>query len=236
MMLRSLMLENFRQFFGVQTIAFATGEDQNVTVVYGANGAGKTALLNAFTWCLYKQTTEGFERPTEIVNHRSWAEANEGDSVTARVVVEFEHENQVYTVERILVERKGPDGRRDKIRDAEVSLAFIDEGGKHHSARDNPDGALNQILPERLHRFFFFDGERIETLVKPAAYSEIEDAIKTVLGLEIIERSVKHLAEARRILEDDLSEVGSEEDRRLTEELKKARDELDALGEARKTT
>lgn len=236
MMLRSLMLENFRQFHGIQTISFATGDDQNVTVVYGANGSGKTALLNAFTWCLYRQTTEGFEHPTELVNHRAWAEASEGSSVNARVVVEFEHENAVYTVERITVDRKGPDGRRDRIRDAEVSLAFIDEGGKHHSPRDNPEGALSQILPERLHRFFFFDGERIESLVKPAAYAEIEDAIKTVLGLEVIERSIRHLTEARRILEDDLSEVGSEEDRRLTGEVNMARDELEELKETRRTT
>jgi DNA sulfur modification protein DndD len=236
MMLRSLMLENFRQFYGVQTITFASGDDRNVTVVYGANGAGKTALLNAFTWCLYKQTTEGFERPTELVNHRAWAEANDGDSVTCRVVVEFEHESQVYTTERVTVDRKAAEGRHERIRDADVSLEFIDEGGKHHSARENPDGSLNQILPERLHRFFFFDGERIENLVKPAAYAEIEDAIKTVLGLEVVERSVKHLAEARRILEDDLSEVGSDEDRRLTEEVNKTRTELDELKESRKTT
>ena len=91
MMLRSLMLENFRQFYGVQTIEFAATEDHNVTVVYGANGAGKTALLNAFTWCFYNKTTEGFERPTELVNHRAWAEASQGDSVPARIVVNFEH-------------------------------------------------------------------------------------------------------------------------------------------------
>jgi DNA sulfur modification protein DndD len=236
MILRTLMLENFRQFYGTQTLSFATGDDQNVTVVYGANGSGKTALLNAFTWCLYKQTTQGFERPTEVVNHRAWAEAKEGSSVNARVVVEFEHEGQAFTVERVTTDRKAPDGRHERVRDGEVTLSFIDEGGQHHVARENPDGALNQILPERLHRFFFFDGERIENLVKPAAYAEIEDAIKTVLGLEIIERSVKHLTEARRILEDDLTEVGSEEDRRLTDEVNKARKELDDLKEARRTT
>ncbi len=236
MMLRSLMLENFRQFYGIQTIAFADGEDHNVTVVYGANGAGKTALLNAFTWCLYKQTTEGFERPAELVNHRAWAEAKEGDSVTCRVVVEFEHEGQAFTAERVTVDRKTAGPRRERIRDAEVSLEFIDEGGRHHAARENPEGSLNQILPDRLHRFFFFDGERIENLVKPAAYAEIEDAIKTVLGLEVIERSVKHLAEARRILEDDLKEVGSDEERRLTEEVNRTRAELDDLKDVRKTT
>ena len=33
MILRSVMLENFRQFYGIQTIDFATSDDRNVTVI-----------------------------------------------------------------------------------------------------------------------------------------------------------------------------------------------------------
>ena len=53
MKLRSLSLGNFRQFYGEQEITFSDDEKQNVTIVHGENGSGKTALLNAFKWCLY---------------------------------------------------------------------------------------------------------------------------------------------------------------------------------------
>ena len=45
-----LQLCNFRQFYGqTPQIKFTSGE-RNTTVIYGNNGAGKTTILNAFTW------------------------------------------------------------------------------------------------------------------------------------------------------------------------------------------
>lgn len=61
MILTKLQLENFRQFFGTQSLEFASKPDRNVTLIHGFNGAGKTALLNAFIWCLYGKTTPDFE-------------------------------------------------------------------------------------------------------------------------------------------------------------------------------
>jgi len=48
-----LELENYRQY-REQKIEFSTGEDgKRITIIEGANGAGKTNILNAVTWCLY---------------------------------------------------------------------------------------------------------------------------------------------------------------------------------------
>ena len=222
MKIRSLALENFRQFYGRQSLSFSDDTERNVTIVYAANGAGKTTLLNAFTWGLYERFTPDFENPEELVNDRAWAEAAEGADVEARATVVFDHENRVYTLDRVSSYRKAANGKRQLIRDAEISLRVIDEDGRDSSAQ-NPRDSLSQMLPERLHQFFFFNGERIENLVKPAAYAEIEAAIKTVLGLEIIERSVRHLKDAKKKLELELRLAGSPEDERLHDELEQAR-------------
>ena len=197
MKLTALTIDNFRQFYGRQRISFARTEDRNVTVVYGANGAGKTTLLNAFTWGFYKQFTPAFESPGHLVNERAWTEAARNQQVTARVVIEFEHEDRNYTLERLTTYKKGAGDEPVLVRDADVYLSYIDEDGQQKTI-SNPNDAVNQILPDRLHSFFFFDGERIERLVKPDAYAEIEDGIKTVLGLEIIERSIRHVSSAFR--------------------------------------
>jgi DNA sulfur modification protein DndD len=233
--LRSLTIENFRQFYGTQRLDFASAEDKNVSVIYGANGAGKTALLNAFTWGLYKATSPAFDKPDDVVNHRAWGEAAPGDEVTARVIVVFEHENNTFTLERATTDRKREGDERVRVRDGVVTLTVVDEGGRSEE-RSNPDGSINAILPDRLHRFFFFDGERIENLVKPAAYAEIEDAIKTVLGLEVIERAVRHLGEARKALDKRVSEVGSDEDKRLQAEKEDLEAVRERKREERKTT
>ncbi len=234
MILKALTVENFRQFFGQQTLTFSGHAERNVTVVYGANGSGKTTLLNAFTWALYKQTSPGFERPEDLVNHRAMAEAADGTDVTARVVVVFEHENQEYTVERVTTNRKRAGQNPVVVKDGIVSVTFIDEGGRTHNRSEHAEGTINQVLPDRLHRFFFFDGERIENLVKPDSYDEIEDAIKTILGLTVIERAIKHLDEARKVLEKEYSDVGSDEIKEIQTRLDAARAEKETKVEERR--
>lgn len=218
MKLTALTMENFRQFYGRQRITFARGEDRNVTVIYGANGAGKTTLLNAFTWGFYRQFSPAFENPDHLVNERVWIETQKGKEVTSRVVIEFEHEDRNYTLERFTTHKKGVSGEAIVVRDGDVYLSYIDEDGQQKTI-SNPNDAVNQILPDRLHSFFFFDGERIERLVKPDAYAEIEDGIKTVLGLEIIERSIRHVSSAIKKLEAELRAVGSPEIQKILTEL-----------------
>lgn len=236
MILKTLTVENFRQFYDRQTIVFAERGQQNVTVIYGPNGGGKTALLNAFTWALFNCTSPGFEEPDDLINHRAWAEAEVGAEVSARVVVVFEHDHQIYTVERTTTDRKNQESGALRIRDAHVSVSFVDTGGRSYDRTDTAEGTINQILPERLHRFFFFDGERIEHLVKPDSYSEIEDAIKTILGLKTIERAIGHLDEARKVLEKEYSAVAGDEVKRLADDLETARNEKEKKVEQRGET
>jgi DNA sulfur modification protein DndD len=60
MKLISIQLYNYRPFYGLTPeIVFASRDGQNTTVIHGNNGAGKTAILNAFTWVLYERFTPG---------------------------------------------------------------------------------------------------------------------------------------------------------------------------------
>ena len=45
-------MKNFRQYRDAQ-INFARASEANFTVILGANGAGKTNIMNAITWCLF---------------------------------------------------------------------------------------------------------------------------------------------------------------------------------------
>ena len=58
MLLKSIKLENFRQFRN-ESIDFAQGEGgKNVTIIIGENGTGKTTLLRHFSGaCMEKQSS-----------------------------------------------------------------------------------------------------------------------------------------------------------------------------------
>ena len=216
MKLTTLALENFRQFHGAQELHFATGElDQNVTVIHGYNGAGKTALLNAFIWCLYGDTTPDLEAPERLENERAIAEAGLGDSVQMLIRLTFDHGGTQYIVER----------KRTSVKEAgntlaggvvELKISKKTEGGEISPFGLNVGERqllVHQWLPRSLYPFFFFNGERVERLASPEAYDEVEAGVKTLLDVTIFERSVDHL---RRVVSPSLSrELRNHSDEKL---------------------
>ena len=54
----SLELENYRPYYGKHKINFSSREE-GFTVIFGKNGEGKSNLLNAISWCLYREEPHG---------------------------------------------------------------------------------------------------------------------------------------------------------------------------------
>ena len=220
MRLLTLALENFRQFYGEQELHFASGQpDKNVTVIHGYNGAGKTALLNAFIWCLYGETTRDLEAPERLENERAIAEAGVGDSLKVLVRLTFERQDTQYLVER---KRTSVKEAGNTLTDGSIELRIWNKtaGGEMSSAGLNVAERqlmVDQWLPPSLYPFFFFNGERVERLASPEAYDEVESGIKTLLDVTIFERSVDHL---RRVVSPALArELRSHSDEDLRDAL-----------------
>ena len=100
MKLIALQLCNFRQFYGkTPPIEFGSGV-RNTTMIHGNNGAGKTTILNAFTWVLYEQFTAAFSSPELLVNQRAIPENKVGVSVECWVELQFERDRKRYQIKR----------------------------------------------------------------------------------------------------------------------------------------
>jgi len=209
MELNRLELENFRQFFGTQSMEFSQEAKQNVTVVHGANGSGKTTLLNAFIWLFYDEIT--LTHPNRIANERAMAEARPNGQVKVSVTLEFDHEGRQYTAERRKTYRKtGSNDLSGQLADESVSLQYIDTDG-NHKKRSNPNSALKQIMPRRLRKIFFFDGETIDELSADDGQEQVQAAIRNIMGLEILERAIRHLDTVEGRFEKEIERHGSNE-------------------------
>jgi len=215
MKLVRLGLKNFRQFYGESSIKFASG-NKNITVIHGENGGGKTALLNAFKWVLYAEVTAGIQLKDQIVTKRAIYEAADGDIIDAYVELEFEHEEKRYIIKRSVQATVGPDPQSTRTSEPEVILSVCGADGEWRS-QDKVVDVIGRILPSDLHGYFFFDGERIEQIVKlaPEEQEQIAAASKKLLGVEILDRADKHLTNARKELEKQLKEVGDSQTRHL---------------------
>lgn len=207
MIFHEIEIENFRQFYAKQTLPFSHDEEKNVTIIHGENGAGKTAILNAFSWCFYDKVD--FENSDKIVNERLIDEAKIGDELIVRVRVAFEDDGNRYIFIRTRVEEKIDEKNTRTKRDDQIECIEIGEDGISRE-KHNPEDLVEQILPKRMYPYFFFNGERIDRLSKNESSREIIKAIKNIMGLEIIERAISHLSgRAKKSLKQDLQKYGN---------------------------
>ena len=224
MKLISISLCNFRQFFGqTPEIKLAWGA-QNITVIHGNNGAGKTALMNAFTWGLYGNFSAGFTEE-QSVNKRAIAEAKPGKRVPCWVEIVFEHDSKRYQVRRSCHAYKSQNSV-EHIK-SELFMQVAKDDGRWMLPPQHPDDIIGRILPESLHQYFFFDGERIEQIVRHDKKAEIAEATKELLGVEVLNRSIRHLGDARKSLETDLRMIGNSEIKKLLKEKQKFQKEVE---------
>jgi DNA sulfur modification protein DndD len=219
--LLSIQLCNFRQFYGKTPEIVLAGSDRHtITVIHGNNGSGKTGLLNAFTWTLYEKFTAAFASEEQLVNKRAISEATIGATVDCWVEIWFEHNGKRYQVKRSCRAYKQADGTEQGKSELRLQVEI---DGRWVTPDYQPEDVIGQILPDSLHRYFFFDGERIEQIVRTNKKAEIAEATKILLGVEVLNRSIRHLGEARKSLEKELEQIGDPE----TQKLLKQKDELE---------
>ncbi|MFB2645046.1 AAA family ATPase [Raphidiopsis sp. BLCC-F218] len=230
MKLTSIKFCNFRSFYGqTPEIAIAGGEFQNTTIIHGNNGAGKTSLLNGFTWVLYEKFTAAFAVTEQLVNKRAISEVGEDQAVECWVEVGWEHEGVRYRAKRNCRVYKNPttiDATKTKL-----TIQIVGDDGKWYFPIEQPEEIINNILPVSLHQYFFFDGERIEEIVRSDKKAEIAEATEIFLGVKVIDLATKHLKEAKKTLDSELAAIGDAETKQLLKQESKLEREISKISQ-----
>ncbi|UJS04038.1 AAA family ATPase [Cylindrospermopsis raciborskii] len=230
MKLTSIKFCNFRSFYGqTPEIAIAGGEFQNTTIIHGNNGAGKTSLLNGFTWVLYEKFTAAFAVTEQLVNKRAISEVGEDQAVECWVEVGWEHEGVRYRAKRNCRVYKNPtsiDATKTKL-----TIQIVGDDGKWYFPIEQPEEIINNILPVSLHQYFFFDGERIEEIVRSDKKAEIAEATEIFLGVKVIDLATKHLKEAKKTLDSELAAIGDAETKQLLKQQSKLEKEISKISQ-----
>ncbi|MFA0337128.1 AAA family ATPase [Vibrio breoganii] len=177
MLIKYVKLENFRQFYGEQTVEFSTDKSNNVTLIHAENGVGKTALLNAIKWCLFEQFTENFVNPKDLLNHHA-STINKNSTVSVEVGF-ITSDNKEYRAKRL--EKGG-------------LQVYPLEGGIPLDRLKEPKTFINTVLPPEMSNYFFFQGEGSSALKKGKA-SSTRDAIRDILGFRPALQAISDLEE-----------------------------------------
>lgn len=166
--------------------------DHDITVLIGQNGTGKTALLNAFVWGLFGQTTTGFSHPDDLCNHQAKLALTQGESAHVEVIVGFLHDGGLrryrFEARRSLsVTRTGPD--KESFEESKPRFVLnrypLDQEGDAQTYRDEvAERELQSIIPAGLNPYFFFPAENIgASIAAPdSRASSIREAVDVLLG------------------------------------------------------
>jgi DNA sulfur modification protein DndD len=228
MKLNYLQLCNFRQFYGkTPQIKFASGV-RNTTVIYGNNGAGKTSILNAFTWVLYEKFTAAFALPELLINQRSLVEAPPEKAVECWVELQFERDRQIYQLKRKCYATRNAQ-HEVSYTQANLFMLVAGDDGRWYPPLESPEDIINRILPASLHQYFFFDGERIDGFFRQNHNSTIAEDTKELLGVKVLDRGIEHLKKAKRSLQEELAELGDAQTKQLLREQINIEQDLEAI-------
>ena len=165
-------MTNFKQYYVTHRIEFANSEDstENVTIVYGANGKGKTTIYRAFIYAFHGdkqlerdgQLSKNKKNEEEILHIGNIAALQEDGYVDVSVKVAYEHNSKHYEIKRSMTAtQEGTDIEEADLWD-DTYLKVIDENGRTDTYREIED--INRIaeeaLSKKMRQYFLFDGER----------------------------------------------------------------------------
>jgi len=193
MILKSLSLNDFGVFSGRHDIDLAPrtkyGNKRPIVLFGGLNGAGKTTTLTAVRLALYGRQSMGrsisniayYQQLVEYIHkpHKSIVAPN-----SASVELDFTY-GKHGTVNDFKVVRSWQESGKKTVEHLEI---YKNEELLEGLSSEQLQSFLNELIPIGVADLFFFDGEKIADLAEDETNEALADAIKRLLGLDIVDR------------------------------------------------
>ena len=182
MKFKKLAIENYKSFQFPTEIVFPMGEDgRSIFLIGGMNGAGKTAIMEGVTYCLYGGKAEEIFRN---INRREKAKDNA--NVVFELVIEMDDGSE------LVVKRSWTAGAvsEPKPRDLTERLVVVRDG-KRVSVQSQEiwQDFIRAEIPPGITQFFFFDGEKIQAIAADdRSEVRLKSSLEAALGIQFINR------------------------------------------------
>ena len=188
MQINSLTLNNFSSYEGINYFDFSPNEGQNIILIGGLNGAGKTSLFSAIKVALYGPLAFGYvgvnshytKKIKEYINSKAFQKENVEASVTINISIMVDREIEDYEITRSwcylnqkLEEQHFVKKNNRILNDQE--LAYF-------------HNYLLGVIPPSLFDFFLFDGEEVGSIFSTSNYNTyVKNALFTMCDMDVFE-------------------------------------------------
>ena len=229
MIIKSIELNNFRIYKGVNKIDLTPNKERNIIIVSGHNGFGKTTFLMSLVWCLYGRQMENVDDLYKkeisdkggygryIGNSLNFEAQQQGETRFSVSVTFTDVEIPDTTCTEITIIRS-----YDSATNNDDELQILIDGRKSDLFSDRQEEEFfirDYILPIEIAKFFFFDAEKIVSFAEintPDQRRELSKAYSQVLGIQKYDNLKKEL---EKLQDEYRKESAKPEDRKALIEL-----------------
>lgn len=217
MLLKKLVFDNYKTYYGYQEIDLYIPKEvreekgQNIILLGGLNGAGKTTILKSILYVLFGKRgmidSEYKRLFANIINNTFFdeggrecsvslsIETDSGEEWSLKVKWYFDQLKRMTHEERDLTVKKPGSSivKNARIENIEVFNKFIDK-----------------IIPYHAAPFFIFDGEEIKDIILRQNSHEMKEAIHKIAGMETYKQLLSDLRALKISLENKLAKSVSQ--------------------------
>ena len=205
--IRYVEIENFRQYRKTR-IEFSTDTQKPFTIIRGANGTGKTTIMNAITWCLYGKEVhrqDGGRNDDKVfptININALKEKPVG-IINMSVTIMFADKSgdqmkitrklSLYSEGEFTIELDGETGMW--LPRGSSSTLDVTKKCQRYTRNGWEDITFGKgvsiLLPESLVSYHLFDGEKLEDFFNEL--DNIKNGIKDVSKIKMVEQAIESL-------------------------------------------
>jgi len=195
MIIKSITICNFKNYRGKHIIDVTpdSSNGRNIILVCGANGAGKTTMLDAIRLCMFGKRFNGYaafnsDYQRYILSSKNKSSIRNNDQ---RFFIEIEIELTEFPHYCLTLKREWK-LNKDKVE--EKFTLFRDNIPLEIIPREYWEDYVMSIIPPYISDYFFFDGEKIKELSVGLNAEEIlRESIRDLIGLNPYETLNKDL-------------------------------------------
>lgn len=195
MRIESLTIDNYRQYRHAEYNFGKKDGKNDIHIVLGSNGVGKTNMMNAITWCLYDKEMHLGDKNTAapMINSSYIQELREQNetlgSVTVVIIIASQDDNDSkIRVQRTSSFRINPNNVKNLEERLEV-MNMRDNEWQSVVDEETAKSMIHKYVPEEINEYIFFDGEQLEKYFQEQQRENIKNGIKELTQSSLLEKA-----------------------------------------------
>ncbi len=208
MRINNVKMRNFRQYKDLE-LTFTKKTDCDLHFILAENGIGKTTLLNAINWCLYGDEPHiGIKsKALPLINLGAFRNMDGGETEEVLVSIEIEVQNGIVKFERTWTIRKTEEKKEYILNKSWKAISCLDGSCAEIFEGDEADKYVNKFVPKRIRKFFFFDGEQLDTYFTDETGVNVENSIFEISQIDLLNAMHTNLSKISADLRKDAAKL-----------------------------